>query len=168
MKKSPLTYIASGCSQVAFVVKDIQAGQKFFNKHLGVPHFYLFENIKIEEKIYRGNEGNFYMHLALAYAGEIQIELIEHISGESIFKEFLEKKGEGMHHIGFIVDDYQKAVDDFAANGYSILQSGRVGSTPGARFAFFDTEAAIGSIMEILVLDEDMRNLFKKIKQGKL
>lgn len=166
MKGSPSACIASGCSQVAFVVKDIQAGQKFFNKHMGVPRFYLFEDIKIEEKTYRGNKGSFRMHLALAYAGEIQIELIEHISGESIFKEFLEKKGEGMHHLGFIVDDYKKAVDELTANGYPVAQSGRVGSTPGARFALFDTEADIGSIMEILVLDEDMRNLFKKIKQG--
>lgn len=53
-----------------------------------------------------------------------------------------------------------------AQNGYPIIQSGRVGNNPGVRFALFDTEAAIGSIMEILVLDKDMRNLFDRIKRG--
>ncbi|MCU0518868.1 MAG: VOC family protein [Oscillatoria sp. Prado101] len=102
----------------------------------------------------------------MAYAGNVQIELTQHLSGESIFKEFLERKGEGMHHLGFIVDDYEKAVGDLAKNGYPIIQSGRAGNNPGVRFAFFDTEAAIGATVEILVLDDDMRNLFDRIKRG--
>lgn len=163
---SPTAYIASGCSQIAFVVKDIKAGQKFFNEHLGVPRFYLFEDVQFEDLTYRGQQGNFRIHLALAYAGEVQLELIEHLRGESIFKEFPQKKGEGMHHLGFIVDDYEKAVGDLTSHGYPIIQSGRAGSVPGTRFALLDTEAAIGSIMEILVLDEDMKNLFGRIKQG--
>ncbi len=166
MTNSPIDYIAAGCSQIAFVVKDIKAGQKFFNQHLGVPKFYLFEDIKIEDRIYRGREGNFRQHLALAYAGDIQLELIEPISGDSIFFDFLKSKGEGMHHLGFLVNDYDLAVGDFAQNGYPLIQSGRVGSTPGARFALFDTSAAIGSLMEIIVLDEDTRNLFNRIKRG--
>ena len=47
MTNSPLAYLASGCSQIAFVVKDIKAAQKFFNGHLGVPGFYLFEDMEI-------------------------------------------------------------------------------------------------------------------------
>ena len=166
MTNSPLAYLASGCSQIAFVVKDIKAAQKFFNGHLGVPRFYLFEDMEIQDRIYWGNKGNFRQHLALTYAGDVQIELVEPISGESIFDEFLEKKGEGMHHLGFIVDNYEKAVGDFAENGYPLIQSGCVGNEPDVRFAFFDTEAAIGSIMEILVLNQDMKNLFSRIKQG--
>jgi|GEM_PF-6974358 catechol 2,3-dioxygenase-like lactoylglutathione lyase family enzyme len=42
----PLSYIAQGCSQIAFVVKDIKAAQKFFNEYLGVPRFYLFEDVQ--------------------------------------------------------------------------------------------------------------------------
>ena len=166
MATSPYSYIASGFHQIAFVVKDIKAGQKFFNQHMGVPRFYLFEDVQVDERTYRGKEGNFHMHLALAYAGDAQIELIEHLSGESIYKEFQEKRGEGLHHLGFIVDDYEKATGDFAANGYPVIQSGRIGRNPGVRFAYFDTEAAIGSIMEIFVLDENTRNLFDRIKRG--
>lgn len=85
------------------MVKHIKAAQKFFNEHLGVPRFYLFEDVQFEDKTYRGQEANYRLHLAISYAGNVQIEIIEHLSGESIFKEFLERKGEGMHHLGFIV-----------------------------------------------------------------
>ena len=53
MTDSPTVPIASGCSQIAYVVKDIQASQKFFNEHLGVPRFYLFDNIQFEDFTYR-------------------------------------------------------------------------------------------------------------------
>ncbi len=163
---SPYASFAQGFHQVAFVVRNIRAAQRFFNDHMGVPRFYLLEDVKVEERTYRGGEGNFRMHIALAYAGEAQIELIEHLSGESIYKEFLDKRGEGLHHLGFIVEDYEKAVGDFAQNGYPVIQSGRIGQNPGVRFAYFDTEAAIGSIMEIFVLDEATRRLFERIKRG--
>ncbi len=163
---SPYAYLASGFHQIAFVVKDIKAGQKFFHEHMGVPRFFLLEDVKVKERTYRGGEGNFHIHIALAYAGDAQIELIEYISGESIYREFLEKKGEGLHHLGFIVDDYGKSVGDFAHNGYPVIQSGRIGNNPGVRFAYFDTEAAIGSIMEIFVLDDNTRNMFDRIKRG--
>ena len=163
---SPIAPIASGCSQIAYVVKDIQASQKFFNEHLGVPRFYLFENVQFEDLTYQGQPANFRIHLALAYAGEIQLELIEHLEGESIFQDFLQQKGEGLHHLGFLVDDYDQTVGDLTTHGYPLIQSGRAGSNPGTRFALFDTETPIGSIIEILALDEDMKNLFARIKQG--
>lgn len=164
--ESPLAYIAAGCNQVAYVVKDINAGMKFFNEHLGVGRFFLFEDFQAEDKTYRGAPGVFQMHLAIGYAGQLQIELIQHLSGESIFKEFLNSKGEGMHHLQFVVDDYEKALSDFAKNGYPVIQSGRLGDKPGTRFAFFDTEEVIGSIMEIITLDSGTKDLMENIKQG--
>ncbi len=47
-----------------------------------------------------------------------------------------------------------------------MIQSGRIGNNPGVRFAYFDTESTIGSIMEIFQLDEQTRNLFDRIKRG--
>ena len=166
MTTSPYAYIASGCHQIAFVVEDMKTAQKFFCEHMGVPRFYVWEDIPVEEKTYRGRVGDFRLHIALAYAADTQIELIEHLSGESIYKEFLGRGDRGLHHLGFIVDDYDKAVGDFARNGYPVIQSGRIGQNPGVRFAYFDTEAAIGSIMEIFVLDENARSLFDRIKRG--
>jgi catechol 2,3-dioxygenase-like lactoylglutathione lyase family enzyme len=165
---SPYAYIAAGLHQIAYVVRDITAAQTFFTAHLGTSRFHIAEDVPVEEPTYRGQPGNFRLHIALAYAGETQIELIQPLSGESIYQEFLDRKGEGLHHLGFIVDDYDKAISDFTGNGYPVIQSGRLGRNPGVRFAYFDTEAAIGSIMEIFVLDERTRQLFDRIKRGEL
>jgi catechol 2,3-dioxygenase-like lactoylglutathione lyase family enzyme len=163
---SPYAYIAAGHHQIAFVVKDIAAAEKFFTEKMGVPRFFPLHDVEVHEPFHRGGLGDFHMHLSLGYAGDSQIELIEHLSGRSIYKEFLDKKGEGLHHLGFIVPDYQKAVADFATNGFPVIQSGRIGNNPGVRFAYFDTEAAIGSIMEVFQLDDQTRKLFERIKSG--
>ncbi len=157
---SPYAYIAEGLHQIAFVVRDLTAAQTFFTAHMGnmgSPRFYVIEDVQIDEQTYRGKPGNFRLHIALAYTGETQIELIQPLSGDSIYQEFLNKKGEGLHHLGFIVDDYDKAVSDLTGNGYPVIQSGRIGRNSGVRFAYMDTEATIGSIMEIFVLDERTR-----------
>jgi methylmalonyl-CoA/ethylmalonyl-CoA epimerase len=163
---SPYAYIAAGHHQIAFVAKDITAAERFFTEKMGVPRFFRLNDVEVHEPSYRGGAGDFHMHLSLGYAGDSQIELIEHLSGQSIYKEFLDKKGEGLHHLGFIVPDYQKAVADFSTNGFPVIQSGRIGNNPGVRFAYFDTEAAIGSIMEIFQLDDQTRQLFDRIKRG--
>lgn len=163
---SPYAYIAAGHHQIAFVVKDLTAAERFFTEKLGVPRFFRFNDVQVHEAQFRGGPGDFHMHIALGYAGDSQIELIEHISGRSIYKEFLDRRGEGLQHLGFIVPDHDKVIADFATNGFPVIQSGRIGNNPGVRFAYFDTEAAIGAVMESIVLDDDTRSLFDRIKRG--
>ena len=166
MTATPYAYIAAGLQQIAYVVRDIQAGQRFFIEHIGIPRFYLMEDVRFANQTYRGQECDSSLHIAMAYAGEIQIELVESLSGQNIYQEFLEGKGEGLHHLGFLIDDYERAVRDFTANGYPVIQSGRVRRDRGTRFAYFDTEAAIGSLMEIIAPDEAGWQLFDRIKRG--
>lgn len=166
MATSPYAYIAAGHHQIAFVVNDLAASERFFIDKMGVTKFFRFTDVTVYEAIYRGKPGNFHMHIALGYAGDTQIELIQHLSGQSVYKEFLDKKGEGLHHLGFIVPDHEQVIADFMANGFPVIQSGRIGTNPGVKFAYFDTEAAIGAVMESIVLDEETRRLFEKIKGG--
>lgn len=165
---SPYAYIAAGHHQIAFVVKDLPAAERFFTEKMGVSQFFRFNDVEVHEARYRDQPGDFHIHIAIGYAGNSQIELIQHLSGKSVYKEFLDKKGEGLHHLGFIVPDHEKIIADFAANGFPVIQSGRIGNNPGVKFAYFDTEAAIGTLMESIVLDEQNRKLFEKIKGGPL
>ena len=57
-------------------------------------------------------------------------------------------------------------VMDFETNGFPQIQSGRIGDDPGVQFAYFDTEAAIGAIMESIVIFDKTRDLFDRIKRG--
>ena len=163
---SPFHYIASGCQQVAFVVDDVIAAERFFCDKIGVPRFCRFEDIQVEDSIYRGAPGDFHYHLSLGYAGDMQIELIQHISGQSIYKEFMDEHGPGMHHLAYIVPDHDQVVKDFASNGFPPVQSGRIGTDPGGLFAYFDTRPATGIFMETIALDDTGRAMFAAIKRG--
>ncbi len=165
---SPMSFVGGGLQQVAFVVKDLAAAQEFFNRTMGVPRFYVIEDFgrKATATTFRGRPVEHNFKLALAYSGDTQIELIQHLAGETCYKEFLERRGEGLHHLGFFLDDpgrYQGALDALGAAGYAVLMSGQFGKT---RYTYFDTEAAIGSIMEIVYLDADAKTLMARIKRG--
>ena len=160
---SPYGYLAAGCQQVAFVVRDIASAERFFSGKLGVPRFCRFNDIQVGEPEYRGGSGEFHYHLSMGYAGETAIELIQHLSGRSIYQEFLDRKGVGVHHLGFIVPEHESAVRDFAAHGYPVVQGGRIG---GSRFAYFDTQDAIGVFLETIMLDDEGREIFARIRRG--
>lgn len=159
----PLSYIAAGFQQVAFVVEDITRAEKFFCEKLGIERFCRFNNFQVDNGVYRDKPTEFDYHLSIAYTAEMQIELIQHLSGENIYKEFLETKGEGVHHLGFLLDDHRKVVDDFAANGFPVVQGGNVG---GSSFAYFDTRKEIGVFLETIALDNEGREMFARIKRG--
>ena len=164
--KSPFHYIAAGCQQVAFVVEDLQAAERFFQDSIGVPRFCRFEDIAVEDSVYRGSPGDFHYHLSLGFAGDMQIELIQHLSGESIYKEFLDQHGTGVHHLACLVEDHEQVVRDFTLSGFPPVQSGRIGSDPGGLFAYFDTRPATGIFMETIVLDRAGKAMFAAIKRG--
>lgn len=81
--------------------------------------------------------------------GDLCFELIEPLAGETPAREFLEKKGEGIHHIGFTVDDIDRETAKLAKKGFRITQSG---VTPGARWAYYDTDAIGGVSIELIQL----------------
>ena len=136
--------LLEGVFQVAYVVHDIQAAQRFFNETLGGPRFFVIENIAFKEYTYRGQPAECLQHVAFGYAGTMQIELMQPLSGENTVTEFLRQRGQGVHHLGIQVADLDRAT----------------------RFAFFDTRAAIGTYLELVSLDEGNQALFERIRRG--
>jgi catechol 2,3-dioxygenase-like lactoylglutathione lyase family enzyme len=167
-KQSLFSYFGTKLHQVAFVVKDIEAAQKFFNEKLGVPRFHVIHDfsVRVKDKTYRGKPADHHFKIALTYSGETQLELCQHVSGDTCYRDFLERKGEGLHHIAFFLDDpgrYDQALGELQRNGFPVLMSGRVGAL---RFAYLDTEAAIGSLTEVVYVDERSKEFFARIKRG--
>ena len=80
--------------------------------------------------------------------GNVQIELIESIEGPTIYQEFLEKRGEGLHHIKQTVpfEKLQPTLEYFKNLGINVIQSGRYDND---YFYNLDTEKFIGIILEI-------------------
>jgi len=95
--------LSKGLFQVAYVVRDIQEAQRFFSQTLGGPRFFVIENITFREYTYRGQPVEARQHTAFGYAGTMQIELIQPISGENTASELLRQQGMGVHHLGIQV-----------------------------------------------------------------
>jgi methylmalonyl-CoA/ethylmalonyl-CoA epimerase len=156
--------LSNGLFQVAYVVRDIQEAQRFFRETLGGPRFFVIENITFKEYIYRGQPIEAQQHTAFGYADTMQIELIQPISGENTASAFLRQQGQGIHHLGIQVEDFDQAKREMAEQGFMPVESGIAGRS--TRFAMFDTRAAIGSYIELVYLDEDNRALFERIRRG--
>jgi hypothetical protein len=86
------------------------------------------------------------MKLAVAQIGNIQWELIQPLTGKSIYQEFLDQKGGGLHHVACDVGDYDQAVALMQKHDIGTLMSGQM---PSDSFAYMDTEKYLGTIIEI-------------------
>ncbi len=160
---SPLAYLARGFFQVAYVTPDMDRLLATLNDDLGVGRFFVIRDAHVEDQTLRGQPFESQQHLAFGYAGQLQFEIIQPISGSSIYTEFLDSRpGGGLHHLGILVDDYDKAVSEVSAT-LPLVQTGRSDTT---RFAYFDTIATLGAYTEIVQLGERDLVLFEHIRGG--
>jgi methylmalonyl-CoA/ethylmalonyl-CoA epimerase len=104
--------------QVGFVVRDLQQALALYE-----PLFGPFSTMDPGPMTYnyRGAQEECNMRLAFGKSGDVEIELIEWVSGGCPHKEFLDAGREGMHHLRFIVDDLDTQVDAAQAVGYQAI-----------------------------------------------
>ena len=155
-------------SQVAWVVKDIHAAEKFFLDVLGTSSFAKLENLRAKdlEGTYYGKPANFEFHLYMAYSGETLIEIIQPIKGESIFQDYLDKKPDGgIQHIAYMVpvSDLDKAISELTSKGYPVITSLNL---PVAKVSFLDTTKDIGVVTEIIGITDAGIEFAQNLKNG--
>jgi catechol 2,3-dioxygenase-like lactoylglutathione lyase family enzyme len=150
--------------QVSYVVRDMGASEAWFQKIFGVPTWVRMENVAFgADCSYRGRPADSAAHLSIGYMHDTQIELIEPVRGESLYAEFLESKGPGLHHLAFDVPDFPATVAALCESGLELLAKGQVG--PGSEFAYFDCESAGASVIEVLGFDDGIRAFMAQLKQ---
>jgi hypothetical protein len=159
--------LAPAFCQICWLVKDIQAAEKFFVETIGIPKFMRFESLKAQETegVYRGKPGNWDFKLYIAYAGDTQIELIQQVSGDSMFKEFLDQHGNAVQHVAYWLDDknYDPAAQHFEASGYPLIQSFKL---PILRVGYFDTRPVIGVVTELVGSSPEGHEFRRNLKAG--
>jgi catechol 2,3-dioxygenase-like lactoylglutathione lyase family enzyme len=146
--------------QVAVVVRDLDAAMRQYSEKLGIGGWdvYTYGPHCLHTMTFRGEERPYVMKLALARVGGTAYELIESVEGPNIYEEFLTTRGEGLHHLGYYVEDIDRAIEEMAARGYGLLQSGRgFGTENDGAYAYFDTERDFGCILEAIELPPALR-----------
>lgn len=133
--------------QIGVVVKDItKAMEAYSNLFQWGPFDVIEREFTWLTSIYRGKPSNFKYRIAYAKLGAIQLELIQPLEGETLHSEFLEARGEGLHHFGILIDRFAERVAAMKQMGIKVLQSGE---KPGRKYAYMDTEPLIGIMVEL-------------------
>lgn len=150
-------------NQMAFVVPDIPAAIDFWTETMGVGPFFIFRELIAERADYRGEPYIYQFGAAIAYSGDINIELIEP-RGPSIFAEFLNSGGKGIHHTCRFVDDMASAQAEIEALGAKRLQGASFGA--GSEVAYFAMTPDESIILELAQLPAEAKTLFDAVRQA--
>jgi len=129
--------------QIGIVVYDVDKYVKYYEKIFGKGIFEVIEGeaIRIFED---GREEKIQAKAAFAQLGNVQLELLEIKGGPAVHLEWLEKRGEGIHHLGMFVADFDKSLKEFTDSGIEILHLGR----GRMRYAYMDTKPFSIEIIE--------------------
>ena len=134
--------------QIAHVVKDIEKTMKKYYEILDIGPWsvYTFAPPGLRECTFKGKPSDATWELAIAWVGDIQFELMQPLSGEIVYTHFLDKKGEGIHHIKEWVDDCAAAIEEYRKKGIEVIQSGKYDDD---EFYYLDTEPQLGVLYEL-------------------
>lgn len=132
-------------NQLGYVYKDTKKQAMILEENLGLPKFSFLEN-KPTKYNYRGKETIIQTSIGFSRCLNVQIELIQLISGECIFKEFLDAGREGLHHFGIFVDDVNSIVKEYVERGYSVVHEGITAGVQ--KVAYIDTLNDFGVYIE--------------------
>ncbi|MCL1805829.1 MAG: VOC family protein [Clostridiales bacterium] len=107
--------------QLGYVVPDVDAAMKFYAEQLGVGPFSCSRGFRAPDGWYRGKTDMPELTLAQAYTGHVVVELIQqHDDTPSVYKEFIDRCGYGLHHYGITVatEDYDRTLEFYYSRGF--------------------------------------------------
>jgi len=138
--------VGGGLFQQAWVVADLDGAEQAMRTALGCGEFVNLPAADVEYDV-RGRTVSCALALGFARSGNVQIELIQPVRGEGIHVEFLQEHGPGVHHLGFLVDDLDRRVEEAAADGFTKVMAGQFGAV---RLCYLDTFDALGVYVELI------------------
>lgn len=122
---------------IGIAVKDLQVALPYYTEILQLPL------LGIEEVPSQN------VTVAFLDAGNIKLELLQPIGEEGAVAKFIEKRGEGMHHIAFGVTSIQERMDELKAKGVQLLQDTPKQGAGGASVAFVHPKSSFGVLYEL-------------------
>jgi len=150
--------------QLAYLPEDFDAAVTYWTETMGVGPFFLIENVRLGEMRYRGVPTEAIFSIAIAYWGNIQIELIRPendapsiYSGEYAVKDRL-------HHICIFVDSIADARRACAEAGAEVLIEGKVGDS--GEVIYVDAGGGPGHVIELLQPMAGSEGLFDMMRDA--
>jgi|SRR5665647_1578805 len=138
--------------QVGIVVRDLQKAVESYSCLFGIGPWQITTNSAPPLKcVYHEKAASYKVRVAKATVGQITIELIQYVEGDSIHRDFLASGRVGLEHLGIYVRDLEAALITIKKRGIGILQEAeRLGTTRDGRYAYLDTETLLGTVLELI------------------
>jgi glyoxalase/bleomycin resistance protein/dioxygenase superfamily protein len=138
--------------QVAYVVRDLEEGVWRLGRQFGVSRWlgWRYTADYLPQRVFRGQPGDFESHGVIPEYGP-SLEIIAPLSGRSVFTEFLEAHGPGLHHLGYFVPSLDDERERLVARGLSEVQyGGGHGMDGDGKISFFETLDGAASYLELI------------------
>jgi catechol 2,3-dioxygenase-like lactoylglutathione lyase family enzyme len=106
-------------SHIGIVVEDAEKAAEFYSRVFGVGPFttQVYDMSKGPYFLIDGKPSTAKFKASIAFSGDVFIELVEVMEGDTNHTQFLRKKGEGLQHLCFLVDDMKSAVTALKGEG---------------------------------------------------
>ena len=135
--------------QIAFVVRDLERAARAFDARLGTGPWrgWVF-GPQGQGREYRGRPAEWTLRLALN-GTDPQYELVQPLAGPSIHADWLEARGEGFHHLGFLVESVDRTTAEMETAGHAaVARIHSFGADGDGAAAYYDTVDALGFLVE--------------------
>ena len=146
MSEESTVVLPSEQIQVGIVVKDVKKTSEFFSSILGIGPWKIRERAFTTDEMKVGQP--FKILQGIAYWGALEIELIQPLEGNRMYSDFLETKGEGLHHLRTRVKNLGENVSKLEKAGIKVIMRGWK-ENEGIGMAYMDTTKIGGVIFEI-------------------
>jgi methylmalonyl-CoA/ethylmalonyl-CoA epimerase len=138
--------------QICLVVRDIDRAMAQWSA-LGIGPWRVHDLGPnwVSDMTFRGQPQLGSVKFAAADSGILNFELIEPGDEPNVYTEHLAQHGEGLHHLGYFVEDIEAAIAEMEALGFPAIQTGRsLGVDGDGAYAYFDTVEALGCMLEAI------------------
>ncbi len=122
---------------IGIAVKDIEKSNTLFKKLFGKDHY------KVESVESEGVSTSFFM------LGETKVELLEATNENSAIAKFIEKKGEGIHHIAYEVDNIDEEMKRLKNEGFELIHQQAKDGADNKRICFLHPKSTNGVLVEL-------------------
>jgi len=147
-----------GSVHLALAVRDAEKAALHYQEELGVGPWRI-ERFGSDMKgaTYMGKEVSVDMKVAVAQLGPFDLALEQPLSSPSPMQDFLDKNGQGIHHVCFAVDELDPAITAMQDAGYEAIFTARgFGPNADGEAAYFNTEESLGIIIELAKVPSGM------------
>lgn len=126
---------------IGIAVKNLDETLKFYEDILGMKS--MGTEVVEEQKV----------KVAFLPIGDTEVELLESTEEDGPIAKFIEKKGEGIQHIAYKVDDIEKAIEELKAKGVKMIDETPRYGAGGAKIAFLHPKSTFGVLIELCQRD---------------